>query len=106
MQKNTVINMYGNNTSGIHTSKDGNGLVEGVIDLHGDTIIKAEGNGNKGIYASTGLITIDGKGYLQMEGNKSYGIYVDKGGKVVLNGGVSIDDPKRGESGNLYLWQR
>lgn len=42
VQKNTVINMYGNNTSGIHTSKDGNGLVEGVIDLHGDTIIKAE----------------------------------------------------------------
>lgn len=103
VQKNTVINMYGNNTSGIHTSKDGNGLVEGVIDLHGDTIIKAEGNGNKGIYASTGLITMDGKGYLQMDGNKSYGIYVDNGGKVVLNGGVSIDAQKEG---NLYLWQR
>jgi outer membrane autotransporter protein len=103
VQKNTVINMYGNNTSGIHTSKDGNGLVEGVIDLHGDTIIKAEGNGNKGIYASTGLITMDGKGYLQMDGNKSYGIYVDNGGKVVLNGGVSIDAQKEGNQG-IYIY--
>ena len=103
VQKNTVINMYGNNTSGIHTSKDGNGLVEGVIDLHGDTTIKAEGNGNKGIYASTGLITMDGKGYLQMDGNKSYGIYVDNGGKVVLNGGVSIDAPKEGNQG-IYIY--
>lgn len=103
VQKNTVINMYGNNTSGIHTSKDGNGLVEGVIDLHGDTTIKAEGNGNKGIYASTGLITMDGKGYLQMDGNKSYGIYVDNGGKVVLNGGVSIDAQKEGNQG-IYIY--
>lgn len=103
VQKNTVINMYGNNTSGIHTSKDGNGLVEGVIDLHGDTIIKAKGNGNKGIYASTGLITMDGKGYLQMDGNKSYGIYVDNGGKVVLNGGVSIDAQKEGNQG-IYIY--
>ena len=103
VQKNTVINMYGNNTSGIHTSKDGNGLVEGVIDLHGDTIIKAEGNGNKGIYASTGLITMDGKGYLQMDGNKSYGIYVDNGGKVVINGGVSNDAQKEGNQGN-YIY--
>lgn len=103
VQKNTVINMYGNNTSGIHTSKDGNGLVEGVIDLHGDTIIKAEGNGNKGIYASTGLITMDGKGYFQMDGNKSYGIYVDNGGKVVLNGGVSIDAQKEGNQG-IYIY--
>ena len=103
VQKNTVINMYGNNTSGIHTSKDGNGLVEGVIDLHGDTIIKAEGNGNKGIYASTGLITMDGKGYLQMDGNKSYGIYVDNGGKVVLNGGVSIDAQKERNQG-IYIY--
>lgn len=103
VQKNTVINMYGNNTSGIHTSKDGNGLVEGVIDLHGDTIIKAEGNGNKGIYASTGLITMDGKGYLQMDGNKSYGIYVDNGGKVVLDGGVSIDAQKEGNQG-IYIY--
>ncbi len=103
VRKNTVINMYGNNTSGIHTSKDGNGLVEGVIDLHGDTIIKAEGNGNKGIYASTGLITMDGKGYLQMDGNKSYGIYVDNGGKVVLNGGVSIDAQKEGNQG-IYIY--
>ena len=103
VQKNTVINMYGNNTSGIHTSKDCNGLVEGVIDLHGDTIIKAEGNGNKGIYASTGLITMDGKGYLQMDGNKSYGIYVDNGGKVVLNGGVSIDAQKEGNQG-IYIY--
>lgn len=103
VQKNTVINMYGNNTSGIHTSKDGNGLVEGVIDLHGDTIIKAEGNGNKGIYASTGLITMDGKGYLQMDGNKSYGIYVDNGGKVVLNGDVSIDAQKEGNQG-IYIY--
>lgn len=99
VQKNTVINMYGNNTSGIHTSKDGNGLVEGVIDLHGDTIIKAEGNGNKGIYA----ITMDGKGYLQMDGNKSYGIYVDNGGKVVLNVGVSIDAQKEGNQG-IYIY--
>lgn len=103
VQKNTVINMYGNNTSGIHTSRDGNGLVEGVIDLHGDTIIKAEGNGNKGIYASTGLITMDGKGYLQMDGNKSYGIYVDNGGKVVLNGGVSIDAQKERNQG-IYIY--
>lgn len=109
VRKNTVINMYGNNTSGIHTSKDGNGLVEGVIDLHGDTIIKAEGNGNKGIYASTGLITMDGKGYLQMDGNKSYGIYVDNGGKVVLNGGVSIDAGNGSTSslsfGNNAVWK-
>ncbi|MCD8360400.1 MAG: hypothetical protein LUC29_06130 [Acidaminococcaceae bacterium] len=81
VEKNTIMNLYGNNAYGIHTSKDGNGLVEGVIHLHGDAAIIAHGKAGKGIYASTGLVTIDGKTYLQMQGEKSYGIYADYAGK-------------------------
>lgn len=86
----TVMNMYGDNVSGIHTSRDGNGRVEGIVNLHGDTFVKIEGKSGKGIYASTGLITVDGKSYFEINGDRSNGIYADNGGKVVLNGGVGI----------------
>ena len=104
VEKNTVMNLYGDNAYGIHTSKDGNGLVEGVIHLHGDAAIIAHSKAGKGIYASTGLVTIDGKTYLQMQGEKSYGIYADYAGKTVLNGGVSIDAQQAGSQG-IYTYR-
>lgn len=103
VQKDTVIDMYGKNSSGIHTSRDGNGLVEGIINLHGNTVITGHDDGGRGIYASTGLITLDGKGHFQMDGSKSYGIYVDNAGEVVLNGGVSIDAQSAGSQA-IYVY--
>lgn len=99
----TVMNMYGDNVSGIHTSRDGNGRVEGIVNLHGDTFVKIEGKSGKGIYASTGLITVDGKSYFEINGDRSNGIYADNGGKVVLNGGVGIVAQGSGAQG-IYAY--
>lgn len=94
--QDTFIRMYGNNSSGIHTSKDGNGLVEADIELHGDAVVIIDGERSKGIHASTGRIMIDGRSYITMNSERSNGILGEHSSQVILKGGVSIDAQKAG----------